>query len=79
MSQVLCGCSPFVCVLAQCWLAIVVSCDVSDWIGGCCFRLTGYGPYSYYCCRHVFTDPLPRNGLHHCCSIVACVCIAGIT
>lgn len=33
----------------------------------------------FYFCRRVFTDPLPRNGLHHRCSIVACVYVAGVT
>jgi hypothetical protein len=33
---------------------------------------------SFFYCRRVFKDPLPRNGLHHS-SIVACVYIASVT
>jgi hypothetical protein len=34
---------------------------------------------SLYFCRRVFTDPLPRNGSHHRCSIVTWMYLAGVT
>jgi hypothetical protein len=35
-------------------------------------------PTSLYCCRRVFTDLLPRNGLHHR-YFVACMYVAAVT